>query len=383
MKALTRVGASSPGGIDGSIRVLPRRGLFRDDQPGEPNADAVVLDAFTHLLGCWGLDRLTEGDVIFPLRLGSLDIFGDDPPEGDEVDCRIAVAEVDPMRVRVDADFVRKNGSTWMRLSGWEDWRFFWPNRYRDVFRAPDRILIGQEFALDDAPNGTIAVWLEPPGDFGRPIWRDVLEAVQLGPEERRRHTAIGGSESQRSLRLWGKIAAKEAARRLWLDLGGEAVYPADLVIEHDALGRPWLRSQADSNRERMPKLSISHVGGVALAIATLNPEFSPGVDVALIESRGAEFEAIAFSEAERHLLDRYPGDERDEWLARFWCAKEAAGKAVGIGLDGDPKRIEIESADEDFGILTVRVRELRSIRVSTGRRGEYAWAWTVLREQE
>ena len=34
-------------------------------------------------------------------------------------------------------------------------------------------------------PAGAKAVWLEPPADMGRPVWRDVLEHTQLGPEER------------------------------------------------------------------------------------------------------------------------------------------------------------------------------------------------------
>ena len=46
------------------------------------HTDPIALDTFTHLLGCWGLDCLEQGDVIFPLRMGRLSIHGDSPATG-------------------------------------------------------------------------------------------------------------------------------------------------------------------------------------------------------------------------------------------------------------------------------------------------------------
>ena len=72
-----------------------------------------------------------------------------------------------------------------MQIHDWEDWRFYWPAHYRDVFRSPDTVLIGEELPLPGvASRDAIAVWLAPPGDMARPIWRDVLERTHLGPEE-------------------------------------------------------------------------------------------------------------------------------------------------------------------------------------------------------
>ena len=68
-------------------------------------------------------------------------------------------------------------------------------------------------------------------------VWRDVLEQVQLSPEERRGCLRPVGPESRRTLRLWGRIAAKEAARRLLLAEGEGPTYPADWTIEPDRRG--------------------------------------------------------------------------------------------------------------------------------------------------
>ena len=83
-----------------------------------------------------------------------------------------------------------------MRIRDWDDWRFHWPGRYRDVFRQPQDFFVGEELPLDDpaepAVRRTPAVWLEPPADMGRPVWRDVLEQTQLGPAERAAFLSTG-----------------------------------------------------------------------------------------------------------------------------------------------------------------------------------------------
>ncbi|HWE36300.1 MAG TPA: beta-ketoacyl synthase N-terminal-like domain-containing protein, partial [Isosphaeraceae bacterium] len=384
LRAVAEVGEVSARGIDGTLRVLPRGGLYRDPSSPMPLTDPIVLDAFTHLLGLWGLERLAEGDVIFPLRLGRLDVFGGDPPEGSDCPCRIRIKAVERTRVAVDAEILRPDGRVWMRLTDWEDWRFYWPPRYRDVFRSPENVLVGEPLDLA-GEGGAVAVWLEPPADMGRPVWRDVLEQIQLSPEERAGCLKPTGHDGRRTLRLWGRIAAKEAARRLWSAAGGSPIFPADLTIEPDAKGRPVLRSRARPD-EAMPAVSIAHTAGVAVAIAAHDPAARVGIDVEKVVDRAATFEAMAFSPRERALLDRLPRGARAEWIARFWTAKEAAAKATGLALIAGPSSVEVVAADEEGRIGVVLRDELATscldlaepLHVRTDRRGEYVWAWTL-----
>lgn len=388
LRAVVGIGRVSDLGIEGTLRVLPRGALRRNPDEPLPRTDPIVLDAFTHLLGCWGLDRLAEGDVIFPLRMGSLDVFGDDPPEGSDVACRIAVKAVERHRVTTDAEILRPDGRVWMRLNDWEDWRFYWPARYRDVHRQPDRVLLGEPIDLGGGPSGAVAVWLEPPLDMGRPVWRDVLEQVQLSPQERAGCLRPTGPERRRTLRLWGRIAAKEAARRLWLAEGRSPVYPADLTIEPDSRGRPLLRSRIETDRCDLPVVSIAHTEDVAVAIASRDPAARVGIDVERVVPRGSSFEAIAFTEGERALLDRIGENDRDEWIARLWCAREAAAKATGLGMVAGPRSVEAVGADPISGFVEARLGpELAAacpdwgevtLRVRTSRREEYALAWLV-----
>ena len=74
---------------------------------------------------------------------------------------------------------------------------------------------------------------------MGRPVWRDVLEQIQLGPAERAALLGSVTNERRRRHKLWGRIAAKEAARRLWHAAGKPPVYPADLAIRPTSTAGP------------------------------------------------------------------------------------------------------------------------------------------------
>jgi phosphopantetheinyl transferase len=397
LRAVVGIGRIGPRGIEGTLRVLPRRALFPPGAPTGLVTDPIVLDAFTHLLGCWGVDQYgdNEGDVIFPLRLAELTIFGGDPGERADCACRIAVREIQRHRVRVDADIVAPDGRVWMRLTGWDDWRFYWPGRYRDHLRMPDRICVSEPLPLPlasgPATRGVEAVWLEPPSDFGKPVWRDVLEALDLSPEELAACKALGGPETRATLWLWGRVAAKDAVRRIFAAQGKPPVYPADLSIEPDAHGRPLIRSLVEPDRTDLPAVTIAHTTGVAVALASPNPEARVGIDVEPIAHRSSDFERLALSDAERDWLDRLAPDAgagRGEWVARLWCAKEAVAKATGLGLKGGPGAVSIVAADRATGEVAAALGpelaahcpdlQRRPVRAVTARRGDHVWAWTL-----
>jgi hypothetical protein len=280
--------------------------------------------------------------------------------------------------VRVAAEIVRPDGTVWMRLRDWEDWRFHWPGRYRDVFRQPRDYLVGEDLPLEGADPSIKAVWLAPPADMGRPIWRDVLEQTQLGPAERAEHLAMGGPEDIRSRRLWGRIAAKEAARRLWRDEGREPVYPADLAVVADERGHPVL-TRVDEPRDRsLPAIAIADADGVAVAIAARNPRARPGIAVASIPARPDD--EVPLTPLERTILARWSGPARAEWSARFRCAREAAVRSAGKGIADAGQASEVVHADAASGVLHVRIAatDARPMLVATAQRGESVWAWTL-----
>src|SRR5262249_46617984 len=126
-----------------------------------------------------------------------------------------------------------------------------------------------------------------------------------------------------------------------------------------DASGRPRATVAGAGD----VRVSIAHKGEIAVALAALGRD--PGIDVEAIEPRDAAFVETAFSPEELALCDR-----SDEWLARLWAAKEAAGKARGTGLGGNPRKVRI----------TDRTGERLLVEgswVDTRREGGHVVAWT------
>jgi hypothetical protein len=203
-----------------------------------------------------------------------------------------------------------------------------------------------------------VAVWLEPPADMGRPVWRDVLEWVQLGPAERRANRALGEAEPGLTLRIWERVAAKEAARRVDLARSRPAVYPADLVIDNGPDGRPVVRSLVEPGRRDQPSVAFGSAEGVAVALSSADPTRRLGVAVRRVE---AGLEA------------------REENAVRLACAREAASGAVGtVGVDWD-----VLDADAERGSVILRLPGAGVARCGTARRGEYVWAWAVVERGE
>ena len=137
--------------------------------------------------------------------------------------------------------------------------------------------------------------------------------------------------------RLAGRIAAKDAVRDWLWRRGADHIFPVEIQIVNDDAGRPVIVGCPQHDLS----ISIAHKGSVAVAM--VHDSAAVGVDIETIEPRTERFLKDAFTADERALL---PATQRDIWATRFWCAKEAAGKAAGTGLDGSPRQIVISAVD-------------------------------------
>jgi phosphopantetheinyl transferase len=240
------------------------------------------------------------------------------------------------------------------------------------------------------APDaGAAAAWLEAPDHPMPSPWESALEMAWLDDEERDAIRAAGGPPQRRRQRTWGRIAAKEAALRLWESRGGIPIAPLGLHAWSDERGRPHLRVRPPHILSTPPVVGIAHHGRVAVALAAAQPWTHAGIDVEAIAPRSSGFEALAFAEEERQLLGNLP--DRDEWSARLWCAKEAAAKATGWGLAAGPPSVIAVDAAPGTGLITLRLGEAiaaycprlagRDLVAHTDRRGDLAWGWVLCRE--
>lgn len=92
---------------------------------------------------------------------------------------------------------------------------------------------------------------------------------------------------------------------------------------------------------------SISHSGGAAVAV-TASPGLAVGIDLEPRARGGPALRdpALAFGPDEAEAVARLGP-------LRAWCAKEAAGKALGTGLTGAPLRLRLKiTASGDPAVL-------------------------------
>ncbi len=103
------------------------------------------------------------------------------------------------------------------------------------------------------------------------------------------------------------------------------------------------------------------------------------GIDIERIAPHEAELEHAAFDAAERELLEQAPL-ERSEAQLRLWCAKEALGKALAVGLAEGPHTLRVRCVDWTSGRVEVVLGEaLAATFPQAG--GQRLVAWTSRHE--
>jgi phosphopantetheinyl transferase len=350
-------------GIVGHLRTLPIDNLFRATTQPQLLIDFALLDAAGQLVGYWPLESMQTGYAMFPIRLDDLRIYGPLLSPGDMVVCQVHMRDVHQKYMRADIDIIGPDGQLWMRLEGWCDWRFYCPDEAYDLSRFPGKIVVSKpvpaaiarfpvpeqfecclaEHSEDLYSKDAVAFWIK--------MWARLICSRQ----ERQAFYRLGGSEAQQIERLLARIAAKDAIRSLFNRLHGVAIAPADIDLVLDDHDRPTPQGYWQQDMGYTPALAISHHGQLAIAIAgRATSQQHLGVDLQPIESRTPEFEGGSFTPQERHLLGSIEASARLEWLTRFWCAKNAIGKALGGGLPYGPLSVTITAFDRDGEVVKV-----------------------------
>jgi phosphopantetheine--protein transferase-like protein len=331
-----------------------------------------LLDSAGQLYGLWMQVRETRDNLIMPVGIESVTFYGPDAKIHDRFDCKVWIRSYDELRVRADLDLTSE-GRLWCRMVGWEDRRFEMEERAWPVLYKPQQNLLS--VPSPDIPG---ACTLRP--HLGRVATRDYFARRFLGPRELETYRTLN---PRRQIEwLAGRIVAKDAARDVLWRQGHGPIYPIELEIVNEPSGRPRVLLAERLRREGVAdlRLSLSHKRAFAAAIVEEGRE--PGIDVERVTERDDGFEDTTFSAVERALLpgadDAGPGDrpgDRNEWIARFWAAKEAVAKAQGTGLEGQPASFPVTNVVGDR--LTVA-----GWTVNTLRDGDFVVAWTIEEEE-
>jgi len=343
-------------GVRAGLQTLPRDRLFHSCPKPDFVLDPCLLDAGGQMVGYWPLEYLERRFVVFPVGIQELQLFGPPPAPGEAVACQVRVRETSQQLVRADLDFVDAEGRVRMRVIGWQDWRFDWPKEVYRFWKFPERTIPSRRVALFGSQPAERAVccvaktW----GEFSSELWQGSWACLLLSGRERETYRKLS-SEKRRTEWLLGRTAAKDAVRSLVKQQKDVDLYPADIDVE-SGNGCPVVGGEWRGEGEAGPAVSIAHAGALAVAAASSGERV--GVDVEPVRELEPSFEAAALCDAERALLDSLGSERRREWLLRFWCAKEAVAKALGVGLKNGPRSVEVTAADAPTGVVWVALSD-------------------------
>jgi len=301
-------------------------------------APGALLDAAGQLLGYWVATQPNNG-LVLPATIGSVSFYGPPPAADDRFDTVVRVRSATDEEAVADLDLRSTDGRLWCHITGWTDRRLEGNARTIEAFRHPARS------ALAQAQDGGWWLLTEPWTD---PVARDLVARQYLSPPERDEYAG----RNPRAARRWllGRIAAKDALRSWLWARGADEIYPAQIRIGNDPVGRPFATGAGTEDLA----LSLAHSGPFAAAL--VGPAGSAvGIDVELVDDAPAETALLTV--AERDLLDTIApaGDpQRARWVTRFWTAKEAVAKSGGTGLAGRPARFVVTSVEGDDLSVTV-----------------------------
>jgi phosphopantetheinyl transferase len=344
-------------GLVGEFVVRSPERLFRSAPRPQLLLDPALLDAVGQIIGIWAIE---QDRYAFPIGLGKLEIYGPTPPVGTHVPVRAEVTQSGGMRLLANVEIQDGGGGVWMRIVEWASWKFRWERRLVDFRRLPQEYLLGEAAPLPDLDRKAICLTLNA-SDLGS-FDLGMLARYCLSMEEMPVYQGHARVSQRQQQWLLGRIVAKDAVRR-WAAEKTEApmLHPAAITIDSDARGRPFVKSLPGCDMP--PLVSIAHCEARAIAVAH---EEDVGVDIERIAERDESFVVAFTTSLERDRIARFPQVEYHTWTTRLWCAKEAAGKLLGTGIEGAPQALEAVGVEADGRIQILDRASARIIHVTT-----------------
>ena len=356
-------------GEDGSVatfEALPAERLFRSVPDPKFAIDPILLDTAGQQAAHWNAEESSMGFNFFPYRVGELRLYRPNLTPRQRVESRLRIKPLSETQFRSNIDLIGSDGRVFAQLIGWEDRSFDLPETFYGIrhgspeivltsaWNAPILMLPRQDSYECRRVEGFSEELLTGHGK----IWLKVLAHQVLSSPEREVWRNLNLSDKRQMEWLLGRSAAKDAVRILLKRQHGIELCPADIEIQTDKYGRPLVSGPWRRRMDYVPRVSITHKRGIAVALAVDGCEgFDIGIDLEKVRLLKDGFTEFVFHPDERQLISTINIDQTDEWILRFWCAKEALSKALGIGLNVKPKDFRVRDLDLDNGTVGIEIQ--------------------------
>lgn len=358
-QSIARIDGWDDTGIDASLSDLSLDGFFSREERPNFILNPVLLDAFGQLAAYWIAQQVGTDFNSFPSTIERIELYRHCPQDIKGVTLRARLRHLDPDYTNVEApkswyfDCCDSRGETMVRATGLVNIYYPVPNNFYEFRRDPLNGRLGRFYAAGQ--NKDIVLWrldnfsenfcAQSGGIFLRILARALLGFDELGEW---RELAEKRVNYQRKW-LLGRACLKEAVRYWIYQQTGETLYPSDIIVRHDEDGAPYVAGWWSETLITAPEVSLSH--DKMMSVAAVSFSGSPvGVDVEQVgRIQQTDLVKECLNEQEKLMLVGIAGEELDDRLLRFWCAKEAAAKYLGLGLQGQPERYKVSFNGNDW----------------------------------
>ena len=366
-QTLRHVEGWNESGIDAQLTDCSTVGFFEPGRTAALVMNPVLLDAMGQLAACWVAEHVGTDFNCFPSGIERIELHRADPEQRDGIRLRARQRPLDgasasDMSAARSWDFeaVDADDQPLVRVRGLVNVFFHVPHRYYELRRDP---LGGWLGAPLTGPTNSLLWRLDHLDEEfcaqSNAIFLRILAHAVLSFEEREEWRALAGSLRHRRQWLLGRLALKEAVRYALHARHGELLYPSDVVVRHDPHGAPFVDGWWAGQVYPVPAVSLTHNAAFSLA-ALADGSAAVGVDAEFVgRVQRPQWLASAFTAAETAWLDSRPVEGREVDQLRLWCAKEAAAKWLGSGLEGRPESFEVGFVDDEASNAVVRCGEV------------------------
>ena len=338
-------------GIEAELSPCSLVGFFARGERPTLLLNPVLLDAMGQLAACWIAEHVGTDFNCFPSTIARVELFEPRPVERPGIVLRGRQHALDPAQAGDIAaarawafECVDAAGQPLVRVNQLVNVFFNVPNRFYEARRDP---LMGWLGAPVAGPEGVLLWQLENLSEEfcaqSNGIFLRMLAHATLSFAEREEWRGLGRNTRQRRQWLLGRVCLKEAVRYGIHAQGGELLYPSEIDVLHDEQGAPLVDGWWAAGMQNVPQVSLSHNAETNIAALSFT-DMAIGVDVEAIgRVQRPELLESALTGPERAWLTCRPVSAREDALLRLWCAKEAASKLLGTGLQGQPDAFEVD----------------------------------------
>jgi acyl transferase domain-containing protein/phosphopantetheinyl transferase len=378
VRAVTRVGRRE---IVGSVAVRRPFGWFASDPNCEGKqgfiVDPLLLDNASQLVLFHLFEHAMPVKALLPFSIESVEFFGASRNQTGTATVQARLLAITDVTTHANVEIADADGGNGTaliaRIAGISSRRIATEDVLSRFIAEPARQKIAQELPLATAgfsPRENIACF-KLAGDLV-PLDRafvDWLADYVLSGAEREFFQFELKSDQRKREWLIGRMAAKDAVRTLIARDYGLELCPADIEILQSDSGQPVLSGNWLSLVPCAPTVSIAHKGDLAVAVASGAAGLKRiGVDLEELRQLPAGFAELGLKGRAVLPAEKLPEPERSEAHLAMWCAREAFGKALGIGLADQMSKIEIDEIDLSAGQVALHLMALSDGAAPGGR---------------